>query len=439
MSRQGYGAGFTAARWPLVVGAVSIVALVAGFGTWAAVTEIDGAVVASGRVIVDRNRQAVQHPDGGVVREVTVTEGARVAAGDVLVRFDPTLAEAELRGVEGQLAEILARRARLEAERDNLTTISFEPELLDKARHDPATARYVDGQTRLFEMRKDGLEQEVVQLENKQLQLQNQIGGIDAQLAALDRQSELVDEEMTVQRELLEKGLAQSTRVRTLEREVARLAGMKGEMVASRAQAMEQISEISIQMLRLKMSRQQEALTTQRDLEMTELQLEQQREALRTQLDRMEVRAPVAGVVYDLRILGPQSVVRPADPMMFIVPQDRPLMIEVKVRPLNVNSVHVSQEVIVRFPAFDMRQTPDLMGRVALVSPDAFVDGESGAPYYRAEVELAEAELAKLHEDQVIIPGMPVDSFIRTGEHTPIAYLLAPIARYFGSALRDDS
>lgn len=439
MIGQGYSLGFTNARLPMVIGAISILVLLLGFGTWATVTEIDGAVVAPGKVIVDRNRQAVQHPDGGVVDSVLATEGERVEAGDVLLRFDPTLALAELRGIEGQLAEVVARRGRLEAERDDLEAITFEPELARQAQNDPAVARYVDGQNRLFEMRREGLVQEVTQLETQQLQLRNQIEGIDAQLAALELQSTLIGEEMSVQKELLEKGLAQSNRVRTLQREEARIAGMVGEMIASRAQANERISEISIQILRLKMQRRQEALTTQRDLEMTELQLVQQREALRTQLDRMEVRAPVAGVVYDMRILGPQSVVRPADPMMFIVPQDRPLMIEVKVRPINVNSVHIAQEVVVRFPAFDMRQTPDLIGRVAQVSPDAFVDSASGESYYRAEVELAETELTKLHGDQVIMPGMPVDSFIRTGEHTPLAYLMAPLARYFGTALRDDS
>lgn len=439
MSMQGYAARFSSARWPLAIGGGAILALVLGFGTWAAMTEIDGAVLAPGRVIVDRNRQAIQHPDGGVVQSVLVVEGAKVGAGEVLLRFDPTLAQAELRGIEGQLAEVLARRGRLEAERDDLTTIAFDPVLLEQSRQDPTTARYVEGQSRLFEMRKEGLEQELIQLENQQLQLQNQIEGIDAQIVALGRQTDLIAEEMAVQKELLEKGLAQSSKVRSLEREEARLAGMRGEVIASRAQAMEQISEISIQMLRQKMGRRQEALTTQRDLEMTELQLLQQREALRTQLDRMEVRAPVAGVIYDMRILGPQSVVRPADPMMFIVPQDRPLMIEVKVRPINVNSVHVAQEVVVRFPAFDMRQTPDLLGRVAQVSPDAFTDNATGESYYRAEVELAETELSKLQADQVIVPGMPVDSFIRTGEHTPMAYLLAPLARYFGTALRDDT
>ncbi|TXH98870.1 MAG: HlyD family type I secretion periplasmic adaptor subunit [Pseudorhodobacter sp.] len=437
MTTQSYLPRFNSARLPMLIGIGAIAALVFGFGTWAAVTEIDGAVVSTGKVIVDRNRQAVQHPDGGVVRLVRVREGQKVAAGQVLMELDPTLAESQLRSVEGQLAEIKARRGRLEAERDNLQTIRFDPELLQQGSTDPAVARYVDGQSRLFDMRREGLQQEVAQLEIQKVQLQNQIDGIDAQIAALDRQAALVAEEMTVQKELQEKGLAQSTKVRSLEREQARLAGMSGEMGAARAEAMEQIAELNIKILRLTMQRQQEALTTLRDLEMTELQLTEEQQALRTQLDRMEVKAPVAGVVYDLRILGPQSVIRPADPMMFIVPQDRPLVIEARVRPINVNSVHVSQEVVVRFPAFDMRQTPDLMGHVVLVSPDAFVDSNTGESYYRAEVELAEAELRKLKPDQVIIPGMPADAFIRTGEHTPLAYLLAPLTRYFGTALRD--
>jgi len=436
---QGYVTKFSGARLPIAIGVVSILALLAGFGTWAAFTEIDGAVVAGGTVIVDRNRQAVQHLDGGVVNAVLVSEGQRVAAGDVLVRLDPTVASTELHGLDGQLAEVLARRGRLEAERDDAPDIRFEPMLVKASATDPNIARYVEGQTRLFTMRREGLEQELAQLNVQQTQLHNQIAGIEAQLTALERQTRLITEEVAIQSELLDKGLAQAARVRTLEREEARLAGLVGQMIASRAEAMEQISELSIQMLRLKMQRRQEALTTLRDLEMTELQLSQQREVLQTRLTRMDIRAPVSGVVYDLRILGPQSVIRPAEPMMFIVPQDRPMMIEVRVRPINVNAVHVRQEVVVRFPAFDMRQTPDLIGRVSMVSPDAFVDSGSGEPYYRAEVELAEHELSKLGGDQIIMPGMPVDSFIRTGEHTPLAYLLAPLARYFDAAMRDNS
>lgn len=437
MTAQSYLPRFNSARLPMLIGVGAISALLFGFGTWAAVTEIDGAVVSTGRVIVDRNRQAVQHPDGGIVRLVRVGEGQKVAAGEILMELDPTLAESQLRSVEGQLAEIKARRGRLEAERDDLLTIRFDPSLLQQVSADPAVSRYIDGQQRLFDMRREGLSQEVAQLEIQQVQLKNQIEGIDAQISALDRQAVLIAEEMTVQKELLEKGLAQSTRVRSLEREEARLSGMTGEMSAARAEAMEQIAELNIKILRLSMQRQQESLTTLRDLEMTELQLTQQQQSLHTQLERMEVKAPVAGVVYDLRILGPQSVIRPAEPMMFIVPQDRPLVIEAKVRPINVNSVHVSQEVVVRFPAFDMRQTPDLIGRVVLVSPDAFVDSATSESYYRAEVELSEAELSKLSPDQVIIPGMPADAFIRTGEHTLLAYLMAPLTRYFGAALRD--
>ena len=241
MKAEGYGARFASSRLPMLIGAGSIFVLVLGFGGWATFTEIDGAVVAPGKVIVDRNRQAIQHPDGGVVEEVVVTEGERVEAGAVLVRFDGTLARAELAGIEGQLAEVIARRGRLDAERDDLDRVTFDPALVAQAQGDPAVARYIAGQTRLFEMRREGLLQEVTQLENQQLQLQNQIEGIDAQLAALDRQAVLIAEEMKIQKELLDKGLAQSTKVRTLEREEARLAGMVGEMIATRAQANERV------------------------------------------------------------------------------------------------------------------------------------------------------------------------------------------------------
>lgn len=167
------------------------------------------------------------------------------------------------------------------------------------------------------------------------------------------------------------------------------------------------------------------------------MELAERRYALTTRLNRMDIRAPVAGVVYDVRLLGEQSVIRPADPLMFIVPQDRPMVIESRVSPINVNSIHIGQEVVVRFRSFDMRETPDLIGRVTLISADAFTDSSTGASFYRVEVELPEAELGKLAPDQVIIPGMPVDTFLRTGEYTPLTYLIQPLTRYFGTALRD--
>lgn len=437
MTDAAHTPGYATARLPTFVGFGAMAILIAGLGIWATQAQIDGAVVASGRVIVDRNRQAVQHPDGGVVKAVLVKEGDSITRGDVLVQLDPTLPQSELSIIESQLYELMSRRGRLEAERDGATDIVFDPALVEAAARDDRIATLMRGQKSLFEARLESFRQGLTQLENQQLQLEQQVEGIDAQRASLQRQIELTEEEKTGQETLLERGLAQGTRVLNLRREVARLAGSIGEMQARRGQAMENISEIKIEMLRMHSQRREEAITTLRDLQISEMELAERRYALTTRLNRMEIRAPLTGVVYDVRLLGEQSVIRPADPLLFIIPQDRPMVIESRVSPININSVHIGQEVVIRFRAFDMRETPDLLGRVTRISPDAFTDATTGASFYRVEVELPEAELAKLHEGQVVIPGMPVDTFLRTGEYSPLTYLTQPLTRYFKDAMRE--
>lgn len=437
MTDAAHTPGYATARLPTIVGFGAMAILIAGLGIWATQAQIDGAVVASGRVIVDRNRQAVQHPDGGVVKAVLVKEGDSITRGDVLVQLDPTLPLSELSIIESQLYELMSRRGRLEAERDGATDIVFDPALVEAAARDDRIATLMRGQKSLFEARLESFRQGLTQLENQQLQLEQQVEGIDAQRASLQRQIELTEEEKTGQETLLERGLAQGTRVLNLRREVARLAGSIGEMQARRGQAMENISEIKIEMLRMHSQRREEAITTLRDLQISEMELAERRYALTTRLNRMEIRAPLTGVVYDVRLLGEQSVIRPADPLLFIIPQDRPMVIESRVSPININSVHIGQEVVIRFRAFDMRETPDLLGRVTRISPDAFTDATTGASFYRVEVELPEAELAKLHEGQVVIPGMPVDTFLRTGEYSPLTYLTQPLTRYFKDAMRE--
>jgi HlyD family secretion protein len=437
MTKDGSDVRRSSAMLPISVGFATIFLMLGGFSVWAMRAEIDGAVVASGRIVVDRNRQAVQHPAGGVVDEILVQEGDTVHKDELLVRLDPKVTQSELRIVEGQLFELMARRARLEAERSDLEAITFDQALLDQALVDPNVEVLVEGQRRLFAARLESLQEQISQLRNQKLQLGNQIGGIDAQKAALELQIELIGSETDMQKTLLEKGLAQISRVLTLQREAARLSGSMGEMTARRAQAMEQVAELNIQELQLYTQRREEANSVLRDLQFNEMEQAERRATLKTQLERMDIRAPVSGVLYDLRLFGPQSVVRPADPLMYIVPQDRPLLIEAQVQPMNVNEIYVGQDVILRFVAFDMRETPDLIGVVLRVSPDAFTDPQSGRSYYRAEIELPKTEVSKLSAGQVLIPGMPVDAFIKTGTHTPMTYLTEPLTRYFDSAMRD--
>lgn len=420
---------------PLILGFLAVLLLVGGFGTWAVMANISGAVIASAQVEVDRNRQVVQHPDGGVVAEMRVEEGDLVAAGDVLILLDPVQVAAELAIVENQLFEVMARSARLRAERDGLAEITFPAEILERS-GDPDIAELVEGQRRLFNARAASLEKEVETLARRTEQIEAQVEGIDAQRAALGEQLDLIALELADQQSLLDRGLAQASRVLSLQREQARLKGQIGELTAGRAEALGRATEIEIEILKLETRQREEAIAQLRDLEFNRLELVQRRHTLRERLDRMEIRAPVSGIVYGLAVNTPRAVIRAADPVLYIVPQDRPLVIAAEVEPIHVDEVFVGQDVVLRFSAFDMRTTPELAGTVRLVSADAFVDERTQASYYRAEIHLEPGEVEKL-QGRAVVPGMPVEAFIRTGERTPLAYLTKPLTDYFTRAFRE--
>ena len=213
--------------------------------------------------------------------------------------------------------------------------------------------------------------------------------------------------------------------------------GRIGELTASVAQAAQRITEIDIQILTLTTTRREEAITRLRDLQYNELELSERRRTLTRQLDRLDIRAPVSGIVYGMQVFAPQSVVRPADPVMFLVPQDRPLVIATKVQPTDIDQINLGQEVTLRFSAFDQRRTPELLGTVTLVSADIFQDKTTGAAFYQAEVQLNAGEIEKLPKDMVLIPGMPVEAFVRTADRSPMDYLLKPLADYFAKAFRE--
>ena len=423
-------------RAPLVLGAVAIAILLGGFGAWATLSQIAGAVVASGQVEVEQNRQVVQHPDGGVVAEIQVKDGDFVAAGAPLIRLDGTLLESELAIVEGQFFEILARRGRLEAERDGASTIVYPKELVEFAVGRPNIKALMVGQDRLFDARAENQANELSQLSRRREQIASQIEGIKSQRIAADSQLRLIGEELKDLKTLLDRGLTQAARVLALEREEARLAGSAGQLDASRAEAEGRITEIDIEILKLGSSRREEASTQLRDLGYRELELAERRRSLIEQVSRLEIRAPVSGLVHALQVTTPRSVIRAADPVLYLVPQDRPFVIAAQISPINVDEVRIGQPVTLRFAAFDARTTPELFGQISRVSADALVDERSKVSYYRAEVMLDPGEIEKLG-GLVLIPGMPVEVFIRTGERTPLAYLLKPLAEYFNRAFRE--
>ena len=422
------------ARRPLILGLVALLVLVGGFGTWAVMAQITGAVITTGQIEVDRNRQVVQHPDGGVVDEIIADEGDTVVAGDLLIRLDPSVLTSELAVVEGQLFEILARRGRLEAERDGSEWIVFPDALMQG---DGAAKELMEGQSRLFAARKDSTARATEQLTQQRAQIASQLDGIAAQQDAIEAQRALILEELEDQQSLLDRGLAQASRVLALQRDEANLLGRIGELTASAAQAGERMTEIDIQILGLSTTQREDAITQLRDLQFNELELSERRRTLRQQLDRLDIRAPVSGIVYGLQVFAPKSVIRPAEPVMFLVPQDRPLVIATQVQPTDIDQIFVGQDVTLRFSAFDQRRTPELNGSVTLVSADAFQDEGSRLSYYRAEVQLNEGEIDRLPEEMTLIPGMPVEAFVRTEDRSPLDYLIKPLTDYFSKAFRE--
>jgi len=364
---------------------------------------------------------------------------ARKLAKEIVHRDPPPAAindQLNEMGLEIWSQAIGLANARLEAERDDKAEPVFSGELAELAKTRPDVAEQIEGQRKLFFARRETTARQSEQLNKRSAQIASQIDGINAQTAALQAQLVLIQQELTDQQSLLDKGLAQSSRVLALQREEASLQGRSGELLAARAQAEGRATEIELEILRLAAVRREEANAQLRDLGPQALELAERRRALIERISRLEIRAPVSGIVLGLQVTTPRSVLRAAEPVLYIIPQDRPLVITAQVQPIHIDEVHVGQKVRVVFPAFSARTTPELFGHVATVSADALVDQRTQIPFFRAEILLDDGELAKL-KDQTLLPGMPVEAFIETGARSPMSYLLKPFTDYFKLAFRE--
>lgn len=422
---------------PLFIGYLALAILVGVIGLWSVNARISGAVIASGMIQVENNRQVLQHPQGGVVGALLARDGDIVEAGDVVLRFDDKLLQSELAIITGQLNELRARKGRLVAERDDAAAIMFSPALLDKASQDLEVRALIEGQIRLFEARRVSLRQEESQLDNQIVQTGDQIEGTQAQLTATEGQAELIVGELADVQSLFDKGLAQASRVSSLRREEARLVGELGQFKSTRAQLKGDIARLEIEKLRLHMSRREEAITALRDLSAQEIELAERELATLDTLTKMEVRTPVSGVIYDSKVFALQSVVTPADPIMYVIPQDQPLIVSARVEAIHIDQVHQGQEAALRFVAFDQRTTPEILANVSKLSADVFTDDATGVSFYQAELIPRADELVKL-EGQTMLPGMPVEAFIKTSDRSPLSYLAKPMMDYFNKAFREE-
>lgn len=425
------------AKRHLFAGFVTLVFLVFGFGSWSTFAQISGAIVAQGRFETDHRHQIVQHQSGGTVAEILVDEGDSVTAGDLLVKLDDMQLASQLTIVETQLFEMIARRARLQAEQDEANIIRFDDELLSAGVLDPNIYEITKGQTNLFFARRESVRQEIEQLSKRKEQIEEEIIGLSSQEQSVIKQLDLNEEELVNQKSLLSRQLIPVGPVLQLEREAARLQGQLGELASSKSQAEGRITEISIEQLTLATRNRENSIVELRDLRSRELELIERRSALRHEIDQLAIRAPSSGIVYDMKFRTPRSVVRPAETLMHLVPQDRPLVIAARVDLAHIDELVLGQEVTLRLSTLDQRSSPELYGEVVRISADTFEDNVTGQNYYRVEIALKLGELEKLPDPSVLVSGMPVETYIKTSERSPIIYLIKPLTDYFSRAFRE--
>ena len=425
------------ARLPMLVGFSAVLLLVGGLGFWAASTEIAGAVVTSGAIEVESESQVVQHPDGGVVDQILVRNGDTVDAGDVLIRLDGTFLRSELAVIEGQQAEFFARAARLQAERDGADKVQYDafPEFYTQ--NTRVIEEQIAGQISLFDAKRVSLAREKDQLTQQQKQIRRQIEGLNAQLEASRRQLDLFQRELTDVETLFSRGLVQVTRLLELQRAEAELLGSIGGFVSQVAEAETRIAEIELQVLRLEDNRREEAIEQLRDIAFQERELLERSASLVERLGRLDVVAPVSGTVFDSQVFAERSVVQAAEPVLYIVPNDQPLRVAARVDPIDVDQIYAGQEVALVFSAFNRRTTPEGVGAVQFVSADAAVEPNTGITYYEAIVTIDDATKTAL-EGLDLLPGMPVEAFIKTDDRTPLSYLVQPLSTYFARAFREE-
>jgi HlyD family secretion protein len=418
------------------VGSLTLLCLVCGLGAWSVLTTLAGAVIAPGRIEVSERGQVVQHLDGGLVTAILVREGERVAAGDVLLRLDGGALRSDLAILQTQAMELSARRARLKAQRDGAGVLTFDNGLRAAAAADDDVAEMIAGQAGLFARQARGLAEATELLEARIAQIESRLRGLADQKAAVDAQKALLKDELQSLRKLLGRGLVPAARVWDLERELARLDGRRGEVASAEAEAAGRIIETQIEIAALVTRSREAAEAELREVIAREHELSERIRALAERIDRLDLRAPAAGLVLGLAVTTPQSVVARGETLMVIVPQDRPLLATARVPVAHVDEVQPGQSVRLVFFTLPTRNAPEMTGKVTLVSADALTDERTGKPYYRAEIAIDIASLDAL-AGRGIVPGMPVDAYLRTEDRTPLSYLLKPFTDYFRQAFRE--
>jgi len=419
----------------LRIGYVAIAILFLTALAWT-VAPLQGAVIAMGSVIVESKPKVIQHLDGGIVAELPVKEGDSVKAGDVLMRLDPTIIEANQDLVNGRYIETQARVARLEAERDNRRSIKF-PDALLAQEENPIVANALDGQRKLFRARRGGAEGLVQQLNQRIAQSQDQIDGLNALIRSKQDQTNLIQNELIDLRTGVERGVVPRIRVTSMEREQARIAGETASHRSDIARIRNSISELETQILQLRKDRLEQVLSELRTSQTEQSDLREQLVTATDQRERIDVLSPVDGVVHNQMVNTIGGVVAPGMELMQIIPADDRLIIDAQVQIADIDQVYPGQIGRVRLSAFNARTTPELEGEVIQSSPDRLIDPVTGMPYFSVKVQIPPEELAVLNGLN-LIPGMPAEIYLQTEKRSVMNYILKPAIDAMKHGLREE-
>jgi HlyD family secretion protein len=406
-----------------------------GLLLWSLVAPMSSAVIAPAQFVVDNNVKKIQHPTGGVVGQILVREGDRVAEGDLLLRLDETVTRANLQVIVRQLDELAGRKARLEAERDGRDTLEPPAELTARGA-DPEVGRIIAAEQRLFQARRAARESQRAQLERRIAQLRSEILGLQSQQEANVRETRIIAEELNGVRDLFKKQLTPIMRLNGLERQAVNLDGQKGQLAASIAQSEGKIAEIELQIMQIEENLRAETQRELREIHGKTAELSERRVAAEDQLRRVEMRSPSAGFVHQLGTHTVGGVISPAEPVMLIVPVKDELVLEARVAPQDRDQLAVGQAAVVRVTTSGQRGTPQLNGTLTRIAADVSKDGGSTAPFYSVRITIPADELARLRTAG-ISAGMQADVFIEAGSRSLLQYLLRPLSDQTARAFRE--
>lgn len=423
---------------PGLIGALASLALFALLVVWSMLAMIDGAVIAQGAVTVPGQPRPIQHLDGGIVASVDVQNGDQVEAGQVLMRLDPTLLAVNLDIYRNRLAEALARKARLEAEQANRAA----PDMAALA--ETGRLAYlgglpldglIEGQRQIMAARAEVQRGKSEQLAEKIKQLQSQAQGIEGLITATENQLSYTERELVNLRNLSAQGLARESQVLEMERGRADLLGRLASQRSDLAGLSNSVRDTELEILQTEREFREAVVTELSEVSAKADELVLQIVTTEKQLERVDLRAPVAGVVHEMQVTSPGGVVSPGATVMEIVPLGEGVEFELRLDPRSVDAVHPGQAARIRFPAFNARSTPELMGEVTTISPTTITDPATRTSYYRLQVAIPPAELAHLGE-QALVPGMPVEAFLDAGSRSAWSYLTQPLAEQMALAFR---